>query len=302
MPESSLDPKALAERIAAARKGAGKTQEDAAALLGLSRPLSTAIEKGLRPVQRQELVKLQAFFGRTVNELVRSSEPVALEPHLRAVVDQSRPDSPELLAAISELERFVDDYCELERLLNAPLVSNPPPQVQLPTRGGLADFAEDVAARERDRLQLGDQPILSLRRVLEQEVGVRVFFGRLPSWIAGMYAFASDRGYCIFVNKSHPPERQRMSMAHEHAPFLADRHRPGIDYLALHARQPANERFAEAFGLAFLMPRASVRRYFNDIVNTTGDFRVADLVRLTHYYFVSAQAAVLRLEQLGLIG
>jgi Zn-dependent peptidase ImmA (M78 family) len=29
---------------------------------------------------------------------------------------------------------------------------------------------------------------------------------------------------------------------------------------------------------------------------------VADLVRLAHYYFVSAQAAVLRLEQLGLLG
>lgn len=301
MPESSLDPKALAERIATARKAAGKTQEDAAALLGLSRPTYIAIEKGFRPVQPQELVKLAAFFGRTVNELVRSSEPVSLEPHLRAAVDQSRPDTPELLAAISELERFVDDYRELERLLNAPLVSNPPPQVQLPTRGSITDFAEDVAARERDRLQLGDQPILSLRCVLEQEVGVRVFFGRLPSWIAGMYAFA-ELGYCVFINKSHPPERQRMSMAHEYAHFLVDRYRPGIDYLERHARKPANERFAEAFGLAFLMPRASVRRYFNDIVNTTGDFRVADLVRLTHYYFVSAQAAVLRLEQLGLIG
>ena len=66
MPESSLDPKALAERIAAARKAAGKTQEDAAALLGLSRPTYIAIEKGLRPVQPQELVKLAAFFGRTV--------------------------------------------------------------------------------------------------------------------------------------------------------------------------------------------------------------------------------------------
>src|SRR5947207_13512763 len=88
MPNSSLDPKALADRIAAARKAAGKTQEDAAALLGLSRPTYIAIEKGLRPVQPQELVKLAAFFGRTVNELVRSSEPVALEPHLRAAVDQ----------------------------------------------------------------------------------------------------------------------------------------------------------------------------------------------------------------------
>jgi transcriptional regulator with XRE-family HTH domain len=93
MPEVSLDPKALAERIAAARKAAGKTQEDAAALLGLSRPTYIAIEKGLRPVQPQELVKLAGFFGRTVNELLRPSQPVALEPHLRAAIDQSRPVS-----------------------------------------------------------------------------------------------------------------------------------------------------------------------------------------------------------------
>ena len=91
-------------------------------------------------------------------------------------------------------------------------------------------------------------------------------------------------------------------MAHEYAHFLIDRYRPGIDYLDGHVRKPANERFAEAFAAAFLMPRASVRRHFTDIVNTTGDFRVADLVRLSHYYFVSAQAALLRLEQLGVVG
>ena len=302
MPEVSLDPKALTERIAAARKSAGKTQEDAAMLLELSRPTYIAIEKGLRPAQPQELVRLAAFFGRTVSELVRPSKPVALEPHLRAAVDQSRPDSPELIAAIADFERFAEDYRELERVLNAPLVSNPPPEVRLPTRGSVMEFAEDAVARERDRLQLGDQPILNLRRVLEQEVGVRVFLGRLPSWIAGMYSYASELGYCVFINKSHPLERQRMSMAHEYAHFLVDRYRPGIDYLERHARKPTNERFAEAFGVAFLMPRVSMRRYFNDIVDTTGDFLVADLVRLIHYYFVSAQAAVLRLEQLGLIG
>ncbi len=300
--ESNLDPKALAERLAAARRSAGKTQEEAGAVLGVSRPTYIAMEKGLRPVQPQELVKLASFFGRTVHELARRREPLALEPHLRAAVDQSRAETPELFEAIKEFERFAEDYRQLEILLNAPLASNPPPQVQLPSRGNLVDFAEDSAARERDRLQLGDQPILSLRRILEQEAGVRVFFGRLPSWIAGMYAFASELGYCIFINRNHPPERQRMSMAHEYAHFLIDRYRPGIDYFERHSRKPANERFADAFALAFLMPRLSVRRYVTDIVSTTQDFRVADLVRLSHYYFVSAQAAVLRLEQLGLIG
>lgn len=302
MPETSLDPAALAQRISTARKSARTTQEEAATVLGISRPTYIAIEKGLRRVSPEELVKLAMFLRRPVAELVRPTKPVTLEPHLRAVLDHSRPDSPELIAAIIEFERFAEDYRELERLLGTPLVSNPPPEIRLPSRGGLTEFAEDTVSRERNRLQLGEQPVLGLRRVLEQEVGVRVFFGRLPSWIAGMYSYTSELGYCIFINKSHPPERQRMSMAHEYAHLLLDRYRPGIDYLERHSRKPTNERFADAFGAAFLMPRLSVRRYFNNIVSATGDFLVADLLRMVHYYFVSAHAAVLRLEHLGLIG
>ena len=105
MPDTHLDPKVLGERITAARRAAGKTQEAVAAFLELSRPTYIAIEKGLRPVQPQEIVKLATFFGRTVNELVRASEPVALEPHLRAAVDQSRPDSSEQIGRASCRER-----------------------------------------------------------------------------------------------------------------------------------------------------------------------------------------------------
>src|SRR5258708_29849360 len=66
-------------------------------------------------------------------------------------------------------------------------------------------------------------------------------------------------------------------------------------------RKPANERFAESFALSFLMPSSSVRQRFHDIVTMTGDFQVADLRRLSHFYFVSVEATALRLEQLGLI-
>ena len=66
-------------------------------------------------------------------------------------------------------------------------------------------------------------------------------------------------------------------------------------------RKPANERFAEAFALCFLMPATSVRQRFHGIVATTGDFQVADLCRMKHFYFVSLEAMTLRVEQLGLI-
>ncbi|MBV8231119.1 MAG: ImmA/IrrE family metallo-endopeptidase [Planctomycetaceae bacterium] len=107
----------------------------------------------------------------------------------------------------------------------------------------------------------------------------------------------------MLINRNHPPERRRVSMLHEYGHFLlsTDRYRPGIDYLMMPGRKPANERFAEAFALSFLMPSTSARQEFHDTVAKTGDFKVADLCRMKHFYFVSLEAMTLRVEQLGLI-
>lgn len=297
------DPRLLGQRLTAARKARGVTQEDAATHLGCSRPTLIAVEKGERRAKADEIVKLAAFYGRSVHELVRPGvETVALEPHLRAVVDPGSASAEEINAAITELERFAEDYRELERLLEAKPISAYPPEVSLPKRGSLADFGEDIAARERDRLGLGNQPILNLRRVLEADVGLRVFYGGLPSRIAGMFAYTAELGFCVFINRKHPPERRRTTLAHEYGHALCDRHKPGIDCLDGQGRRPASERFAESFGLGFLMPAGGIRRKFHEITASTGDFQVADLCRLSDFYWVSVQAMTLRLEELGLIG
>jgi Zn-dependent peptidase ImmA (M78 family) len=173
--------------------------------------------------------------------------------------------------------------------------------VTLPKRGRIEDFAEDVAARERVRLQLGDQPARDLHNILELSTGVRIFFAPLPSRIAGMYAHAGELGYCILINARHPAPRRRWSLAHEWGHFLCDRHRPGIDYLDSGERLPANERFADCFAAAFLMPASGIRRQFYDVTRTTHDFQVADLCRMAAFYHVSVPALTLRLESLRLI-
>lgn len=81
---------------------------------------------------------------------------------------------------------------------------------------------------------------------------------------------------------------------------MVERFRPGIHYLICGGRKPASERFAETFAFGFLMPASSLQQRFNAIVATTGDFQVADLCRLSRFYFVSVEAMGLRLEQLGL--
>ena len=299
---NQVDPKVLGQRLADARKARGVTQEDAAKVLECSRPILIGIEKGTRPPKAQELIKLASYYGQHVHHFLRPGEPlIDLQPHLRAAAQRAEAETPELSQAISELQRFAEDYRRLEEIMNAPLTPNYPPEVKLGTQVNVASLADDVAVQERQRLGLGDQPIIDLRNVLEAEIGLRIIYESLPSAIAGMFAYVSEFGGIIAVNRKHPPERQRATMLHEYGHLIVDRHKPGVDYLATSAKRPANERFAESFSMAFLMPATSIRRRFNEIVNTTGDFQIADLCRLSHLYFVSLEAVAIRLEYMGLI-
>jgi Zn-dependent peptidase ImmA (M78 family)/DNA-binding XRE family transcriptional regulator len=297
-----IDPRVLGQRLAEARKARGMTQEEAAEALGCSRATLIAIEKGARPAKPEEIVALARMYGRALHEIVRPGEPITdLQPHLRSAAQRIKAGDGRLDRAIAVLQQFAEDYRRLETMMNTPLRQNYPPEVRLSDRIDVAELAEDVAIRERNRLGLGDQPVINLRNILESEVGLRIFYGDLPSAIAGMYAFVAELGGCILINRSHPEERRRASMVHEYGHLIVDRYKPGIDSLSSEGRKPVNERFAESFAMSFLMPSTSVRHNFNEIVAATNDFQVANLCRLSHFYFVSVEAMTLRLEKLGLI-
>ncbi|MBS0260868.1 MAG: ImmA/IrrE family metallo-endopeptidase [Planctomycetes bacterium] len=303
MMTDALSPRLVGQRLAESRKERGIKQEDAAEAIGVSRPTYIAIEKGERAAKPAEIIKLAALFGRPVNYFVRTTEPVIdFQPHFRVALEKVRPaDAAQLQQAISEFKLFVENYVDLEKRMKAPVGMNYPPAIELNARVNVSELAEDVATRERQRLGLGDQPLADIRRLLESEVGVRIFFLRLPAMYAGLYLFVDGLGGCLLINSVHPPEKQRASIAHEYAHFIVDRYTAGIDYLTTLSRKPANERFAESFAMSFLMPAASVRFRFNEIVNATGNFQVGDLVKLKHFYFVSLEAMALRLESLGLL-
>src|SRR5438874_589771 len=174
-PPDTLDPRILGQRIAEARKARGKTQEEVAEFLGCSRPTYIAIEKGDRLAKSEEIIKLAPFLGRTVNELARPTEPVVdLQPHLRAVAERMKDaDEPALRAAIGDFQQLAEDYRDLERMMNAPLRFNYPPEVSLDSRIDAAELAEGVAGQERQRRGLCDQHVIYLRRMLGWGVGLR---------------------------------------------------------------------------------------------------------------------------------
>lgn len=303
---ATLDPRLIGRRLQEARKARGLTQEEAAAEIDAVRTTLVAIEKGIRRIRPAELVRLAATYGRSVGEFLRTSEPVeAFAVQLRAALApgalaDARTER-EVEASVIEFERLCEDYRALEDLNASTLRRIYPVPYELsgvdPEQAG-----EDVAVAERNRLGLGDGPLLNLRAILENDVGLRIFALHLPSRVAGMFTYTDQLGGCIAINARHPAERRRMSLAHEFAHFLSKRYAPEVTTLGRVQRRPDLERFADAFARAFLLPTTGIRRRYTELRRSRKDgVTPADLCALAHLYVVSLEALALRLEELKLL-
>jgi len=294
----NVNPIELGAELRKAREQRGLTQQDAADLIDVARTTMTAIEKVERRIKSSELIKLARAYGRQVGDFVREKRPqsAAFMPQFRSAYKKTGelPIQPE---CIDELEELARNYLELERITGVPFASHYPDESRYQFTGERIEaIAESVAAQERSRLGLGDGPIPILRNVLEQEVGLRIFYLKLkPSGYAALYIYDPALGGCIAVNQGHPVERRRWSLAHEYAHFLVHRYLPDV-FDEHYLRLPERERFADAFARYFLMPTTSLIRQIG-----AKEIKRADLFVLAHYYGVSAEALTRRLEDMRII-
>lgn len=299
---NKLDHRELGERLKDARKARGLTQETVAKKIGILRTTLVAIEKGNRRVTPGELIEMAKMFGRPVSEFVSTranKEPFV--PQFRLPPDQRNVTESELIAGAMELESLARDYVELEEINSAVMRPTFPPMYALEVPGATPEQrGEEVAAEERTRLGLGDGPIADLRTLLEEAVGVRVFYLKLPPKVGGLFACNDELGACIAINRLHPPTRGNWSLAHEYGHFLTTRYLADVSFTHDHWGKLAAERFADSFAKNFLMPRTGVSRRLSDSMQALGKERptIGTVLSLAHLYHVSAQAMFLRLEEL----
>ncbi len=293
-----INPQALGAELRQARESKGLTQQDVAEYLGIARTTLVAIEKGERRLKASELLQLAQLYGKSAGDFLRAERPTAVPfaPQFRAAYRRPEAQQPIEDAVITEFEALCRDYVELENITKNPLNYRYPPEYSTAS-DRIEQQAETIAAQERLRLGVGDGPLPVMRTLLEQEVGLRIFYMPLkPAHYAGLYVYDTLLGGCIALNRMQPPERRRWSLAHEYAHFLA--HRAQVDTMREddYQRLPARERFADAFAKHFLMPASSVGRQIG-----SRDIARSDLFLLAQYFGVSVQAMTLRLEELGYI-
>ncbi|HIK31466.1 MAG TPA: ImmA/IrrE family metallo-endopeptidase [Oscillatoriales cyanobacterium M59_W2019_021] len=297
----NIDLRNLGVLLQQARKKCGMTQADAAKVIDAARTTIVAIEKGERRLRPNELIKLARAYGRAVSDFVRPSPVIEpFEVQFRAAYPVSDLEEARINPIIQRLEELCRNYLELEQIMDAPLPRNYPQEYDV-TNMPIEAAAESIAIAERQRLGLGDGPIPMLRDLLEQNVGLRIFYLKMPAKYSEIYSYDDRLGGCMAINLDHYEERRRWSMAHGYLHFLAHRRKAVVDFDGQYQRIPETERLAEAFPKYFLMPTSGLLRRFNDMYRTHNKFTPTNLFTLAHYYGVSIEALVYRLEDMRLL-
>lgn len=298
-----LDHRELGRKLRNARRKRGMTQEQAAEVIGVGRTTMVAIEKGTRPVSPIELLRLSIAYGKDISKFIEEANREAqfADPQFRGPADYDTESDAEIEAWVDELKELSYSCFEVESILEAPLVRKYPLEYQVGQLNA-HESAESIALEERQRLGLGDGPIHALRDLLEQEVGLRIYCLPIkPSRFSAIYVYSDQIGACIAVNSQHPIERMRMSLAHDYGHFLTFRQMPKV-YTEQHgARRSRREILAEQFAIHFLMPASGIFRRFASVQSSKGRVTPYDVVEMAHYFGVSFQALLYRLEGLKLI-
>lgn len=296
-PLDHISPAEVGERLRLAREATDLKQADAAEMIGVARTTLVAIEKGQRKARIHELQQLAKLYGTTINGLLRQeSVHVDLMPRFRKMSDGS---DDAATAAAQLMSNLAKAEVELENLLGIKRAQNYPPERPI-LPGDVRAQAEQDAQELRQRLGLGISPISNIVTLLEMELGVRVFVRRIDGRISGLFAYDEAIGACMLLNANHPRDRRAQTAAHECGHFISTRRQPEVLHLD-EGENSREERYANAFGRALMTPVRGVMQKFQEVTAGSDRLTRRHVIVLSHFFHVSREAMVRRLEELRLV-
>lgn len=239
------------------RKRFGWDQKELAKRAGFGHAQTVSeIERARRSLKASEVVRLAQVFHISMNDLLEGRVPIAGQFVLWREGDQS-PDRIETEARFLERCRR---FAFLEELSGAESGHNLP-QFSMDLSSAPYELAEDLANDVRKTLQLGEVASPGLKENLESHWRIKVFEDLMRNGSGA--TTTGECGAAILENASEPPQRRAFSLAHElfHLLTWEELVRRPEDEVAKCGKH--NERLANAFAAALLMPREVVLHKLN---------------------------------------
>lgn len=267
----------LGDLITTARLARGLTQEQLAAMIGVSQPALHRYEHDLREPEPEILTRLAHSLGVTEEFLWHAGKTrgaMAVDAHMRRRATEKATTWRRLEAQLNEYRMHASKLFEH--------VSLQADQV-IPTFDPEGTSPGDAARLLRMQWRLPVGPVRNITGWLEA-AGCIVFFERFDTArVDGLSQWVGDHPVML-LNDRAPTDRQRWTLAHE------------TGHLCLHANYIGDDPEADAneFAAEFLMPADVIRPQLRNL--TMG--RLADLKR---QWGVSMQALVERAHHLGVL-
>jgi Zn-dependent peptidase ImmA (M78 family) len=289
---TNITPEQIGNQLRLARASLDLTLKDVSNRVGL--PISTLsdMERGKRQVNSVELFKFSELYNRSIDFFLRNFQSSSsFNLLMRAVAVDSI--SKETILQFQEL---CSNYNFIKNIMRTPEMSPPPDYSR--TQLNFED-AEDIAEAERSALGLNGQAIKDIGDLLESKRGIKIFhLPGNPDKFCGAFTNDEACGACFLINANNPVRRRNFTIAHEYAHFIAHRDQLAhIDYSEAFLGGNQNERFANAFAAAFLMPRGTILEVLNQL-KSKQDNIVLQMLHLAMYFGVSFEAVGWRLVSL----
>lgn len=281
----------IADRIKLARRKAGLSLRDLAAAMN-DRVTAQAIgkyERGEDIPSSGVLLALAKALNVSVSYLMDTQGLVLSGVEFRTKANTTASDRA---GVETEVLEWIERYLQIEHVLELDSADWKSP-VSSPRTLRVAEDAENLAKEVRESWELGTDPIPNMTELLEEK-GLKVLIVPLPERVSGFTCIvAREEGSAglpvIVVNSRFPLERRRLTLAHELAHRLIDTHS---------LSDKDEEKAANVFAGAFLMPREHLLREVGKQRNALGYKELIDIKRL---YRVSGAALLMRLRQVGVI-
>jgi Zn-dependent peptidase ImmA (M78 family)/DNA-binding XRE family transcriptional regulator len=281
----------IADRVRLARAKAGLSLRDLAAEMN-DKVTAQAIgkyERGEDIPSSGVLLALSKALGVSLSYLLDTQGVELSGVEFRTKANTTAKDRAHVETAVLE---WIERYLQIEMILDMDSAEWHCP-VPCPAELIDIDEAEELAKDARDKWQLGIDPIPNMTELLEEK-GLKVLTAALPERVSGFTCLVG-RGEgqqelpVIVVNSAFSLERRRLTLAHELAHRL-------IDPRSLSDKD--EEKAANLFAGAFLMPREHLLREVGKHRNALGYKEIIDLKRI---YRVSGMALLMRLKQIDVI-
>ena len=288
----------VSERVRSLRERKGWSQLELAQQSGLSVSVLSEIESGQNKPSLDMLVVLAQSLGVPLNTFLFADDN-PLEERLQVI------ENTENVSALKTWLQRCRLYLEIEALvgkqgIRAPIYTLQPSRCR---RDELLQI-EAIAEQERHRLQLGIEPIANLVAVVENE-GLRVVGADLPEDdVDGAFLFVPEYDSAVaLINRTKPPMRQHFTLAHEYGHLLLHRNRAEFVERDIFLANSVEERQANAFAAAFLMPRPLIERMYDEygFSRTHKPLPTYGWLVMMRRLRVSLQALACRLYNLGYI-